>query len=155
MSGFVYFILDAAAGLVKIGRAGNPWRRLSQIQAHNASLLEIVAIEPGGAQREAELHERFSASRVRGEWFRFDGELEQYAQALGLPEKPLRANDTTFFWGMPQIEVSRATGISQGALSKLQNGQRRASPEVAIKLQRLTGVSATSLVFGDLADEAA
>lgn len=155
MSGFVYFIRDAAAGLVKIGHAGNPWRRLYQIQVHNAAPLEIVAIEQGGEKRESELHVRFSSSHVRGEWFRFDGDVQAYAAALGVPEKPLRANDTTYFWGMPQTEVAQATGFSQGYLSNIQSGKRRASPDVAIVLQRLTGVSAISLVFGDLADEAA
>lgn len=150
----IYFILDRDAALVKIGHAIDPWRRLSQIQVSNPSKLEIVAVQGGGPVEEAQLHDRFAASHFRGEWFRFDPELQAFVAELGEPARPLRANDTTKFWGMQQIEVAQATGISQGMLSRLQRGLRRASPEAAITLQRLTGVSAIRLVFGDLAEEA-
>lgn len=66
----VYFI-QATDGLIKIGVAGSPEDRLRTLQTMSPVPLKLRLVLPGGgAQREAELHERFREHRSHGEWFR-------------------------------------------------------------------------------------
>lgn len=73
----VYFITDDA-GHVKIGATANPEERLGQLQIGNAHRLRLIATEPGGELREAELHRAFARYHVHGEWFMLGGELARY-----------------------------------------------------------------------------
>jgi hypothetical protein len=66
----VYFAV--LGDLVKIGVAVDPERRVRRLNG------ELVRVEPGGRERELELHRRFAALRVRGEWFQHKGELKRY-----------------------------------------------------------------------------
>lgn len=86
--GTVYFIRDSVTGQIKIGVAGKPWRRLSKIQTDCPGEVSILALEPGGAEREAALHREFAAARVRGEWFRAVPGLLQHIATLPAPAKP-------------------------------------------------------------------
>jgi hypothetical protein len=43
---------------------------------------ELLVVEEGGVERERELHRRFGASRVRGEWFRPTVALRAYVRAV-------------------------------------------------------------------------
>lgn len=65
----VYFIEDEAGDCIKIGVARRPRSRLSELQTGHASKLRLIAHVPGGKDLEAELHRRFAAHRIRGEWF--------------------------------------------------------------------------------------
>lgn len=66
----VYFIQPTAGGLIKIGVATNPTSRLQSLQTGCPVELRILGIVPDvGQVVETELHQRFAASRVRGEWF--------------------------------------------------------------------------------------
>ena len=78
---WVYFIRDGDK--VKIGYSGDPRRRMNNIKTH--SPLELLAVIPGGTEREAKLHKRFSAHRIPGakEWFHFVPEIEQYIARYG------------------------------------------------------------------------
>ena len=78
---------------VKIGRSGDPKKRLAQIQGGNACLMEstlnpaearLIYEMPGHATEETELHRRFRAYRTTGEWFRIEGELADYIRGLGV-----------------------------------------------------------------------
>jgi hypothetical protein len=64
----VYFI-RAETGQIKIGMAADPKARLSNLQTANPVKLELMATCEGGAEREAEYHERFREHHLRGEWF--------------------------------------------------------------------------------------
>lgn len=66
----VYFIRDELTGNIKIGVAADPEKRLQELATGSAGALTILRTEPGGARRELALHKKFSADRVRGEWFR-------------------------------------------------------------------------------------
>jgi Meiotically Up-regulated Gene 113 (MUG113) protein/AAA domain-containing protein len=66
----VYFIFAAYAGLIKIGIAYDVEARLKALQSNTGDRLHLLLAIPGGRAKEAELHQRFSADRVRGEWFR-------------------------------------------------------------------------------------
>lgn len=66
----VYFIAASARGLIKIGSAVDPAARLRTLSTGSPDRLHLLATIPGGEKRERELHARFAADRVRGEWFR-------------------------------------------------------------------------------------
>lgn len=86
----VYFI--RCEGFIKIGISVDPKTRLRNIQVSgngthapagiNLTSAEIVALEPGGYDRESELHKKFAALRVAGEWFTEVPELTAYIEAL-------------------------------------------------------------------------
>lgn len=151
----IYFIRDGSNGYVKIGYTSVCARvRLAQMQVSTASVLELVGTMEGDLYAEADLHSRYSAQRVRGEWFRPSDDL--LVLIAMSPPTPKGKSKTADFWnGYSSQEVSRLTGISKSSICNIRKGKYRPSPAVAIEIQRATGVSAIKLVFGDLADEAA
>lgn len=152
----IYFIRDSFSGRIKIGTAGDPWKRLAKIQSDCPGDATLLAMEPGGVEREQELHAFFATERRRGEWFLPSPRLNAHIAQLGAPDRPPVNMKTRGFWnGMSSAEVMRATGISKGHLSKIRSDRRGCSPEMAIRIQEVTGLSAIRLVFGDLADKAA
>jgi hypothetical protein len=117
-------------------------------------------IETKGAQEVADATGRFvGAVRVwktrnrfaRSAWL----ELSQAYPELTLDTLKRLDAERGFWNGMSSAEVMRATGISKGHLSKIRSDRRGCSPEMAIRIQEVTGLSAIRLVFGDLADKAA
>ncbi len=80
----VYFLEATGTGLVKIGKAtGDPKSRVAWLQTGSAAELRLLHwIEGRNKGDEAALHRRFKHLRVRGEWFRFEGELAEYVKAL-------------------------------------------------------------------------
>jgi hypothetical protein len=60
-------------GFVKIGKSGQPRKRLSQLQTANPRTLEIVLLLDG--DREKELHSRFNKDKIHGDWFVESDEL--------------------------------------------------------------------------------
>lgn len=77
MPGFVY-VLYSDDGLRKIGSTKNFSRRVAQIapkMPYRTRLEILLACELGKeSQVEKLIHRRFSAKRLRGEWFRLDGD---------------------------------------------------------------------------------
>lgn len=79
----IYVIAEAGddTGPVKIGVTTGPpshdtvKERLSSIQCGNHRTLEVIAMARGEAELERLLHRRFRAHRLRGEWFRREGEV--------------------------------------------------------------------------------
>lgn len=84
-----YFI--CCGGYIKIGAGQSPIGRLNTIR-HSGGVLaprgldlstaELLATEPGGFTREAELHQKFQHLRDVGEWFRDSPELRTYISGL-------------------------------------------------------------------------
>lgn len=150
----IYFVRDSITGFIKIGRSADPWARLSQMQVGSAGEITLLAIEEGCADRERELHVRFSALRQRGEWFCPGDALLGHIDTL--PRASCRPSPVRDFWnGLSHREVAAPTGVSEPMLSLIRAGRRRPSPEAAIKIQEATGRSAIQLVFGHLAARAA
>lgn len=88
-SATVYFI--RAGHRIKIGVSQDPKRRLSAIRTGGSaarpigldtSNARLIATEPGGPQRERELHRQFAHVRETGEWFRSCPELTSYINSL-------------------------------------------------------------------------
>lgn len=87
----VYFI--RCEEYVKIGISKNVTARLHQIRKGGGSLFprlldvetsELIATEPGGLNRERELHQRFAHLRHTGEWFTEAPELTEYIDGLDI-----------------------------------------------------------------------
>lgn len=78
----VYFVLNKATNLIKIGLASDVKNRLIAIRVNSGCEIELLATEQGGIDRERALHERFAALLVRGEWFRDDPSLREYIAGL-------------------------------------------------------------------------
>lgn len=76
----VYFV--AAAEFIKIGRADSIARRLRELQTGCPHDLSLVAWFSGGSKEERAYHRRFRAHRLRGEWFRREGELDAFLQEV-------------------------------------------------------------------------
>ncbi|EHU0385111.1 GIY-YIG nuclease family protein [Vibrio cholerae] len=76
----VYFIQGEVLRHVKIGYSTKSAliQRLKAHQTGSPDKLILLGIALGTRKHEAELHQRFKASRLHGEWFQFSNELEQY-----------------------------------------------------------------------------
>jgi hypothetical protein len=76
----VYFVQqDGSECLVKIGTTTRAVEvRLRGLQAGHSCPLVVRASAPGGRSQESDLHWRFSALRVSGEWFRPGPDLMAY-----------------------------------------------------------------------------
>lgn len=84
MIGYVYAI--ECEGMVKIGFSVCPYHRFTTIQTFSPFECRLVGIMAGDFRREAELHRRFSSQRVRGEWFRHDGEVAEFVASMEKPD---------------------------------------------------------------------
>lgn len=87
----VYFITDGL-GHVKIGYADNVEARLSGLQTANPHDLTVLATQPGSGAVERDLHARFKAHHVRGEWFRLAPEIVEYISEIPPPAKQVEPN---------------------------------------------------------------
>jgi hypothetical protein len=79
-AGYVYFILNAEKGLVKIGRTNNVGRRLFELRSHNSDAIELIySIKSEAATKtESVIQKRFAGDRIRGEWFSFTDEMQDF-----------------------------------------------------------------------------
>jgi Meiotically up-regulated gene 113 len=75
----VYFVQAGDGGPVKIGFAEDVTGRILELQAGNHLPLIVRRIVPGSRLVEAWLHRRFSVSRIRGEWFAHDADMDSVA----------------------------------------------------------------------------
>lgn len=79
---FVYFFQARSGGAVKIGSTSNVRRRLGEVQTGHQEELRILGVCRGGTRFEMELHERFAAYRLHGEWFAPTRELLRLIRAV-------------------------------------------------------------------------
>jgi hypothetical protein len=78
----VYFLLVRTLGplgIVKIGQSTR-WEQRTAAMLNKMPYLEteVVLVEPGDFGREAELHEKFAADRLQGEWFTWSKAIQDY-----------------------------------------------------------------------------
>lgn len=66
---FIYIMRNERNGLVKIGRSLTPLSREATLQSEEPEITMLFHF-PATEDVETQLHERFEAYRVRGEWFR-------------------------------------------------------------------------------------
>ncbi len=84
--GLIYFV--RAGENVKIGFTQNVDQRVAQLQTFFPFQLEITLVLPGSLLTERQLHHRFRASRVTGEWFRHGPEIDAFVQAKRTTSEP-------------------------------------------------------------------
>jgi hypothetical protein len=63
------YIIQSAAGPIKIGISVNPRGRLKGLQTAHPWKLSLLCVIPGGCALEAQYHARFAEHRLHGEWF--------------------------------------------------------------------------------------
>lgn len=68
--GYVYFMHDEDAGLLKIGFTRDLPRRLRTVRSASGRDVKLLGWIIGTTADETRLHRKFSARRERGEWFR-------------------------------------------------------------------------------------
>lgn len=120
----VYFIRDGH-GLVKIGSATDPRRRLQSLQIGNPSALVLAAVFDGNVLEEKALHRLFAEFRVRGEWFR---ESDVVAAVIGADSLP--ALDTP---SAPTAVPARDLNIAQRIIDKC-GGYRAVAEMLGVRL---------------------
>lgn len=82
----VYFIQGEGGGPIKIGRAAEPYQRLSDLQTAHHETLRLLATAPLNVTAEKDLHRRFRHLRLRGEWFKAAPELLEHIALLATRE---------------------------------------------------------------------
>lgn len=87
---YVYFI-GGDTGLIKIGVAVDPERRLASLQCGSPIPLHVLACGPGSHKDEAILHARFAAHRQHGEWFKRSPEILAEIERLNAASAPVPA----------------------------------------------------------------
>jgi hypothetical protein len=79
-TGKIYFITDGE--FIKIGYTEKDINtRLAQLQTANAKELIVVLDLLGSRELEKQLHKKFGHLKIRGEWFRKEGEILEYIRS--------------------------------------------------------------------------
>lgn len=81
----IYFLRDYFRGDIKIGTSWQFPQRLSALRTQYGRNLVCLGVQPGGYDRESELHRRFRPLRTRGEWFAAQPELLDYIMTKTVP----------------------------------------------------------------------
>lgn len=89
----IYFIQDSANLAIKIGFTGSREEvaaemRLKALQTGNPSRLILLATMPGDKAVEGQLHQRFDAHCVAGEWFKPAPDLIRFILAHCAADRP-------------------------------------------------------------------
>jgi len=71
----VYFIQGENGGPIKIGLTQDIKKRLASLQTGYPDNLVVLALLPGDATIESEIHKLFSLYKLRGEWFQPDDKI--------------------------------------------------------------------------------
>ena len=79
--GYVYAI-ESNRGSVKIGWSGNPLRRMETLLREDPGELRIIGSVPGTKMDERAIHARLAKYRLRGDWFRMEGEVVKYVKSM-------------------------------------------------------------------------
>lgn len=82
----IYFVKNGDA--VKIGVSKNPEQRMSELSVSSNGAIQLLAVLDGGHGDEKEFHRKFSRYLIRGEWFKYQGELAKFIATLPPYEKP-------------------------------------------------------------------
>jgi DNA-binding XRE family transcriptional regulator len=148
VTGFVYFI--GCTDRVKIGYSVDPAARLSKINADAPWPCELLGYVSADDFPEFELHDRFAAVRLHGEWFALTAEIRDFiaAAALTHPDKYDRKNLTraTRFmrWRvsqkLTQEAVAAKLGVNRVVWHRWENEVRPVSASCCLAVEQLTGI---------------
>lgn len=116
---FVYMVCPLDVSRVKIGLAKNPKERLASLQTANAELLVCIACFPGGRELEANLHEHFKASHIRGEWFDYHPDMGRIIHRAFRSATNLSWDEAQKM-GQEAFDLHLRAHIDQGAVEYMQ-----------------------------------
>jgi hypothetical protein len=85
---YVYFVKNGRKKLVKIGSAYDIEKRMSSLQISSPNPLTLLGFIEADETAERDLHRRFKKQRVRGEWFRIQGDLAEFIAKLPTIREP-------------------------------------------------------------------
>jgi hypothetical protein len=86
---YVYFILNEAENLVKIGYSHNPWNRVKQLQVSNGNKLKLIYYVLGDKNFEYALHLKFKDFKTSGEWFKYNDVIKNWIRLDGLTRETM------------------------------------------------------------------
>ena len=75
---YVYLIQNLLTGNVKIGASQTPLKRFSNLQSGIDCELKFLCQITGDERLERHLHQKFAKHHIRGEWFRFEEDIQKY-----------------------------------------------------------------------------
>lgn len=78
----VYFVKSELTGLIKIGVTGKLRKRLRVMATATGSAIRPIVVFRGNRDIEAICHRVFDEYRVLGEWFRDEGLLTEFLEAM-------------------------------------------------------------------------
>jgi hypothetical protein len=167
--GHVYFIQGVDGGPIKIGFSEDVGVRLADLQVGHAVELRVLATTPGDVLAEREMQERFSAYRIRGEWFADNFEIRAYIDLLrssrdvtgghavsllpSLPPYPTKPSDSDLRSDIsssgPEKNEEVFVSVSESGQGASPHDANAASvakaPGAALRDSRLTSVSEMAL----------
>lgn len=85
----IYFIQPEGGGLIKVGRALEPEKRLRELQIGSPVKLVLCRAEPAPGWWETRLHQVFAPWRQHGEWFKAHPALANIGDCI--PDQTLEA----------------------------------------------------------------
>lgn len=91
----VYFAEAGRGGPIKIGVTNDVPARIRDLQCANAKRLRLLVTVPGDHKTENELHRRFAAERLNGEWFKGKGAVRAFVEELIATAPEARAVEVT------------------------------------------------------------
>ena len=128
----IYIITVREFGVAKIGYSNNPRRRAATLSTANFAQTRLEAVIPGDRDCEAQLHEKFSGEKQRGEWFRICDGIENLITLFPIGRKPRKSKAgrafSNFVDGIlakfpSQHRLSLETGISTKTISDWKRGK--------------------------------
>lgn len=120
---YIYFMQDDIRDAVKIGVSATPHIRRAHLSTASASDIKLLGCIEGGRTREKLLHDRFSAKRLNGEWFKVDDDLlAAISQILG--EESVEAPHAKKQSEDPYVAVT-ADAIERMATIMVERGQTK------------------------------
>lgn len=132
---FVYFIQAISGGPIKIGVGRDPASRLLALQPGNPEQLRIIGvIRGGGFVRERDLHVRFRASRMYGEWFKPTPELLAVIEKESVSFDSVSTEEIKLVYRRAQGEHERATlglDVNGPRLRELRKNRRKSVSALA------------------------
>ena len=79
----IYFIQNGDT--VKIGYAANPDQRVASLRSSSPHVIRVLGVMEGSPGDERALHQMFAQHRIRREWFKWCGDIQDYIANMALP----------------------------------------------------------------------
>lgn len=155
--GFIYAIASEA-GTVKIGWSSDPLRRFAKVKSDAAIRCVLAGFRAGNLDDEKALHEKFSAYRTHGEWFKNKGTVKDFVSGLSIPPKSLPHKEIVNSLGnfmtlenLTDEQVAALVGRDRTTIGRIRRGKKNPSLTLALKLERISGgvVKAADLLAAD------